>query len=115
MGYAHSGLLPCTQIVEPYYFGHDYKKKTCLWLKNLPKLTYSLTDTLFEKNTAAEPTHTFVRGCFQNKGRKLPVITKTFASGKDTSKFHTGIARAMSVQWTEYINQLRTAKPSPRG
>lgn len=38
MGYIHSGLLPYSQIIEPFYFGHDYRKKTCLWLKNLPLL-----------------------------------------------------------------------------
>ena len=26
------------QIVHPYMFGHDIRKDTCLWLKNLPKL-----------------------------------------------------------------------------
>lgn len=26
------------QIVQPWMFGHDASKKTCLWLKNLPKL-----------------------------------------------------------------------------
>jgi len=26
------------QIIQPYQFGHDASKKTCLWLKNLPKL-----------------------------------------------------------------------------
>lgn len=26
------------QIVQPYEFGHDAAKKTCLWLKNLPRL-----------------------------------------------------------------------------
>jgi len=24
------------QVIEPYYFGDPFKKKTCLWLKNLP-------------------------------------------------------------------------------
>ena len=27
-----------TQIIQPYQFGHDYSKKTCLWLKGLLKL-----------------------------------------------------------------------------
>ncbi|MGA1295851.1 MAG: DNA cytosine methyltransferase [Burkholderiaceae bacterium] len=27
------------QIVQPYEYGHDASKKTCLWLKNLPPLT----------------------------------------------------------------------------
>ena len=26
------------QIIEPYWFGDPYEKRTCLWLKNLPKL-----------------------------------------------------------------------------
>jgi hypothetical protein len=26
------------QIIQPWWFGHDASKKTCLWLKNLPKL-----------------------------------------------------------------------------
>lgn len=27
------------QIIQPHQFGHDASKATCLWLKNLPKLT----------------------------------------------------------------------------
>ena len=27
------------QIIQPYEYGEDASKKTCLWLKNLPKLT----------------------------------------------------------------------------
>ena len=27
------------QIIQPYMFGHPLQKKTCLWLKGLPKLT----------------------------------------------------------------------------
>ena len=27
------------QIIQPWWFGHDASKKTCLWLKNLPLLT----------------------------------------------------------------------------
>lgn len=26
------------QIIQPHQFGHDASKRTCLWLKNLPKL-----------------------------------------------------------------------------
>jgi hypothetical protein len=31
-----------TQIVQPYQFGDDASKKTCLWLKGLPKLVSTL-------------------------------------------------------------------------
>lgn len=27
------------QIIQPFMFGHEARKKTCLWLKNLPLLT----------------------------------------------------------------------------
>jgi site-specific DNA-cytosine methylase len=27
-----------TQIINPYQFGHKWKKRTCLWLKGLPEL-----------------------------------------------------------------------------
>ena len=28
----------CDQIIQPYEFGHDASKATCLWLRNLPPL-----------------------------------------------------------------------------
>jgi hypothetical protein len=28
------------QIIQPYHFGHDASKATCLWLKNLPPLAH---------------------------------------------------------------------------
>jgi hypothetical protein len=30
--------LPKPQIIQPYQFGHDASKKTCLWLRGLPQL-----------------------------------------------------------------------------
>lgn len=33
-----ANLPKYTQIIQPYQFGHDHSKKTCLWLKGLPKL-----------------------------------------------------------------------------
>ena len=28
-----------TQVIQPYFFGHPYSKRTLLWLKNLPELS----------------------------------------------------------------------------
>jgi len=75
-----------TQIIQPYHYGHDYSKKTCLWLKNLPKLqptkivelTYIVT-----KNG-----HRYTKGWY-----KMPRTTK------DRSRTFTGIAKAMAEQW----------------
>jgi len=33
-----TGLPICSQIIQPYYFGDPYTKRTCLWLKGLPPL-----------------------------------------------------------------------------
>lgn len=30
-----------SQIIQPWQFGHDASKQTCLWLKNLPKLKHT--------------------------------------------------------------------------
>lgn len=108
MGYVHSGLLPCTQIIEPYYFGHDYRKKTCLWLKNLPKLQYSITDNLFEKKTAEKPEKIFMDNMTKkkrigNKRVERESILRPFASQKERSKFHPLVAKAMADQWNEFL------------
>lgn len=36
------------QIIHPYYFGDVVMKRTCLWLKGLPKLKHSINNNLFE-------------------------------------------------------------------
>lgn len=41
------------QIIDPYYFGDSDKKRTCLWLKELPHLWYAMQNTMFEVATAA--------------------------------------------------------------
>ena len=75
------------QIIEPYWFGDPFKKKTCLWLKNLPKL--KATDIV--KN----PQSTTVAGNWFNK------------CGKDRQKIRSktfqGIAKAMAEQWTKCV------------
>ena len=38
VGYISTGFRKPDQIIKPFEFGHSVNKKTCLWLKNLPKL-----------------------------------------------------------------------------
>jgi hypothetical protein len=74
------------QMIHPYQFGHTEFKRTCLWLKNLPKLK--------ETNNVLEET------------KKLPdKIAKRIwwlgsGKGKERSKFYSGIAEAMAEQWS---------------
>lgn len=39
IGCISSRIRKPDQIIQPYNFGHDASKSTCLWLKNLPVLT----------------------------------------------------------------------------
>lgn len=74
-----------SQIINPWQFGHPEQKKTCLWLKGLPKLRE--TDNVYEYMMT------------------LPVKQRTriwqLGSGhsKERSKTFPGIARAMAEQW----------------
>lgn len=40
------------QIIQPYEFGEDASKKTCLWLKNLPPLAKDPRDRFYGRITA---------------------------------------------------------------
>ena len=77
------------QMINPYQFGDHEYKRTCLWLKNLPKLV--------ETNNVKEATD------------KLPPKEKHriwwlgSGKGKERSKFYKGIAQAMAKQWGDAI------------
>ncbi len=72
-----------TQEIQPYEFGHPFKKKTRLWLKNLPKLEpTNIVD--FSESTK-------IPGNWFNKGGK--------DRQRNRSKTFPGIAEAMAEQW----------------
>lgn len=73
------------QIVQPWMFGHDASKKTCLWLKNLPKLT---------------PTNIITKGRYANQtasGQNKLGPSPTRAH--ERSRTYSGLAEAMATQW----------------
>jgi len=67
------------QIIQPWMFGHGETKATCLWLKNLPKLTY--TDIVEGRD---------------GKVWKMPPGPDRW---KERSRTYQGIANAMAEQW----------------
>ncbi len=82
------------QTIQPYEFGHDASKKTCLWLKNLPPLY----PTAF-----VEPRMVNGRPRWGNQTdsgqNKLPPSADRWAIRSET---YTGIAEAMANQWGTY-------------
>jgi hypothetical protein len=86
-----SNLPKYSQIIQPYQFGHDASKKTCLWLKNLPLLKH----TQIVK-------YTYI---ITKNGKKYTSWWyKTPRNSKARSKTFKGIAEAMANQWGQNIN-----------
>ena len=79
------------QIIQPYQFGHETAKTTCLWLKNLP---------LLKPTNIVEPI--WVTTKKGNRFNKLHYDTYTLSQkerGKVRSATFLGIAEAMAEQW----------------
>lgn len=87
------------QIIQPYQFGHPFRKSTCLWLKGLPLLVPTNV-VAFEsihskgKSGGYSGTSWVVR---DESGKILPYGDPRVA--KERSKTYTGIAEAMAEQW----------------
>lgn len=85
------------QIIQPWQFGDNVGKSTCLWLKNLPQLIPTVT----ERPPAEYHTWTTKTGKVKRqelwfyKTRCLPHSER----GKVASKTFPGIAKAMAEQW----------------
>jgi hypothetical protein len=76
------------QIIQPWQFGHDASKATCLWLKGLPLL--QPTDVLPGGRTARRANQTP-----SGQNRLAPSPTRW----KERSVTYSGIATAMAAQW----------------
>ena len=79
VGLISTRLRKPTQIIQPYEFGHGEVKRTCLWLKNLPRL---------------RPTQV-VEGRYPRVHREAPGPDRW----KARSRTYAGIAEAMASQW----------------
>jgi hypothetical protein len=83
-----AGLPGYSQMIEPYFFGDPWKKRTCLWLRGLPML-YP-TDMV-------EPEGYWIGAHGHDKAKKG--MSKGYRDQKTRSKTFPGIARAMAEQW----------------
>lgn len=85
------GLPPYTQAIQPYEFGHPYSKRTCLWLKGLPKL---------RPTKILDHHEPYVNGgCKDANGNYRRFQGRKERDPKVRSKTFPGIAAAMAEQW----------------
>jgi len=80
------------QIIQPYEYGHKSRKKTCLWLKGLPKL--KPTEIVEPNIITYKDGKTFSADYMECKR------SKPGESSKSRSKTYQGIAKAMAEQWS---------------
>jgi len=97
MGTINSWIKP-TQIIQPYHFGDEFQKTTCLWLKNLNPLVHIKKDDCFDKKT-----HVYKGDMITTSGGN--VIPKWYGElppsenrNEIRSKTFNGISQAMASQ-----------------
>lgn len=74
-----------TQIIHPWQFGHPERKRTCLWLRNLPKL---------------QPTNVVpVDTTGGRRGDMVSDMPDRLSRRMDRSRTYEGVAKAMAEQW----------------
>lgn len=89
-------LPPYTQTIQPYEYGEPYSKKTCLWLKGLPKLKPTNVLTEYKPYVSCGTSH--------NKGNKDKAgVSRSGGAAKVRSKTFIGIANAIAEQFSEYL------------
>lgn len=113
VGFMNSAYRKPDQIIHPYYFAESEKdeenyheKRTCLWLKGLPKLNRS--------NDLPVPPPMYILQGEKGKGQKIGWCEgmRNIKGGqaeraKARSKTFPGIAKAMAEQWGKYIEEER--------
>lgn len=88
------------QIVQPYQFGQNASKKTCLWLKNLPLLTS--TEYIEPRIVDGKPRWDNQTDSGQNK------LGPSDDRKQKRSATYPGIAKAIATQWSEYVIKQKT-------
>jgi hypothetical protein len=93
--------LPKPQIIQPYYFGDEFQKTTCLWLKGLKPLLHCQEDNLFETKTHVGKGEfiTFESGKRHPKWYADALKEKPEMRRELRSKSFPGISKAMADQW----------------
>lgn len=85
-----------TQTIQPFEFGEPWSKKTCLWLKNLPKLKPT--------NIISEHKPFVSCGTSRNKGNPEKAgYSRSGGAAAVRSRTFKGIAEAMAAQWSEFL------------
>ncbi len=79
------------QIIQPYQFGHDASKATCLWLKGLPKIR----PTAFVEPRIVNGRPRWSNQTDSGQNKLPPSATRS----NERARTYLGVAEAMADQW----------------
>jgi len=82
-----------SQAIQPYEYGHEYSKRTLLWLKNLPLLKPTDIKSNYKPYL---PSNTGGK----KRGQKYQFVNIT---QKESSKTFSGVAKALAFQYGNFI------------
>ena len=89
-----------SQAIQPYEYGHEYSKRTLLWLKNLPLLKPTDIQSNYKPYL---PSNT------GGKKRGQSYSIGVSKNAKESSKTFSGVAKAMAEQWGTFIRSSNVA------
>lgn len=90
VGILSTRLRKPDQIIHPWQFGTPLEKRTCLWLKNLPKLEPTkILPELYARNGRI----------FSGRHSAVLATADSLAQATNRSRTYRGIANAMATQW----------------
>lgn len=92
VGYMNTYWRKPDQIIQPYMFGDPFEKKTCLWLKNLPKLIP--TNEVRPPERVRYDSGKTMPAWYANAWRLSPE-----ERARIRSKTFPGVAKAIAEQW----------------
>ena len=90
------------QIIQPWQFGDNASKKTCLWLKGLPLL---IPTNIVDKGEIFNGGFSIGASAHYARDENGKILAWNHPlTGKIRSKTFPGIAKAMAEQWTDPNN-----------
>ncbi len=97
IGVISTRICKPTQIIQPYQYGHDASKQTCLWLKGLPPLQPTkYIEPRIVTTPKGKKANRWANQCDNYGHDSLPPSADRW---KIRSATYQGIADAMANQW----------------
>lgn len=96
VGAISSRIRKPNQIIQPWQFGDDASKKTCLWLENLPPLTPT---KIIPGRLVTLPSGKVVERWANQTDSGQNRLGPSEDRWKERSETYTGVAQAMAAQW----------------